>query len=748
VGPRSRMNLFLHRLAALALVLGALLGRPAVAPAQVGFDHDFEADPVNAAPGFPRIGALTIIQGGPPGLLPRDLLYVRPGSGGGRVLFVQNTAALGTPRYEATLAGARPTSGRYVFAFDIRVLALGDGGMCAEFIDLRGTSVPSGAAKPITGLVIDRTAQIFKLRTAESDPLIPTDVVFEAGPDARFTHVAFVVHLDTQRRRLFADGREVTTVAGLPFANPVADLSGLRIFTSDNSQPADSRVAFEVDNLVLFLDSDFDGLTDSADPAVGDADADDDGLLDGGLVERGEDLNGDGSVAPDAGETDPLNFDTDGDGLPDGLERGLSAPVRPAATDLTAGCDTPTGCHFIPDADPSTTTDPNDPDTDGDGLPDGEEDANHNGRWDPGETSANGPDSDFDGYSDGMEVRAGTDPLDPDDFPPDEDLDLVPDGLDRCPGTAPGAIVDRDGCDCDQLACDDGNACNGPETCVDPEVGCESGEPPLCDDGIACTIDVCDVPLNGCKVIADDRMCDDGNACTDDVCDPGAGCRTADATGRCDDGNPCTDDHCDPLGGCSTTVNTAPCDDGDACTQADTCAAGACVGGAPASCDDGNPCTDDSCHPQLGCVVVNNQARCDDGDACTENDRCAEGICAAGTPPTDGVRAAACAIDALEARLEHATSAELGTGGDSARRKLAKVLGGVRRKHDKAMGALAAESRKASRQLGIAAKGATAFGKKATKFGRRKISIGLAADLAALAETLADRLVALRASLS
>ena len=49
------------------------------------------------------------------------------------------------------------------------------------------------------------------------------------------------------------------------------------------------------------------------------------------------------------------NADTDGDGLPDGLEN-------------------------------ITCTDPNNPDSDGDGLLDGEEDANHNGIVDPGET--------------------------------------------------------------------------------------------------------------------------------------------------------------------------------------------------------------------------------------------------------------------------------------------------------------------------------------------------------------------------
>ena len=44
---------------------------------------------------------------------------------------------------------------------------------------------------------------------------------------------------------------------------------------------------------------------------------------------------------------------------------------------------------FIPDADPSTTTDPLDDDSDNDGKLDVEEDENHNGRVDPGEGGPN-----------------------------------------------------------------------------------------------------------------------------------------------------------------------------------------------------------------------------------------------------------------------------------------------------------------------------------------------------------------------
>jgi len=87
-----------------------------------------------------------------------------------------------------------------------------------------------------------------------------------------------------------------------------------------------------------------------------------------GLYDDQEDVNGNGVVDP--GETDPDNPDTDGDGLPDGLE----APGD---------------------------TDPLDSDSDDDGLDDGDEDLNRNGQQDPGETDPTNPDSDGDGILDG-----------------------------------------------------------------------------------------------------------------------------------------------------------------------------------------------------------------------------------------------------------------------------------------------------------------------------------------------------------
>ena len=144
-----------------------------------------------------------------------------------------------------------------------------------------------------------------------------------------------------------------------------------------------------------------DDPTTTTDPL--DDDTDDDGLKDGSA--SSEDLNDNGRV--DAGETAPGKLDTDGDGCQDGTEQGLETPEGDE-TDPNV---------FVADADPATTTDPLDDDSDDDALKDCEEDANGNGKVDAGEVDPNNPDTDGDGWDDGDEVRSGTDPLDPDDHP-------------------------------------------------------------------------------------------------------------------------------------------------------------------------------------------------------------------------------------------------------------------------------------------------------------------------------------------
>jgi len=83
--------------------------------------------------------------------------------------------------------------------------------------------------------------------------------------------------------------------------------------------------------------------------------------------------------------TDPCLFDTDGDGLSDGVEIGLTQGT--IDTDQNV---------FLPDLDPTTTTNPLSSDSDGGGVEDGIEDVNKDGRMDSWETDPNlGNDEEF-----------------------------------------------------------------------------------------------------------------------------------------------------------------------------------------------------------------------------------------------------------------------------------------------------------------------------------------------------------------
>ncbi|HYO56019.1 adventurous gliding motility lipoprotein CglD [Archangium sp.] len=143
-------------------------------------------------------------------------------------------------------------------------------------------------------------------------------------------------------------------------------------------------------------------------------------------------------------KTHPVSQDTDQDGVPDGVELGLTAGIDPR-------------CASVPvDADPSTRTHPVVADTDGDGLKEGQEDTNHDGRLDPGETDPQAPDTDGDGLSDGLERNVThTNPLSADtdgdtcaDGSEDADRDGVVDGGETDPNDAsdcgPNSTPDAD----------------------------------------------------------------------------------------------------------------------------------------------------------------------------------------------------------------------------------------------------------------------------------------------------------------
>ncbi|MDA3897153.1 MAG: zinc dependent phospholipase C family protein [Desulfobacteraceae bacterium] len=114
----------------------------------------------------------------------------------------------------------------------------------------------------------------------------------------------------------------------------------------------------------------------------------DDVFLRTGSIDMCTDTDDDGipDTLESSGYTDPNDSDTDGDGIQDGTEIGLTL--------AHIGPDTDTGL-FQPDLDNTTTTYPLQPDSDYDGLTDGQEDANANGMIDAGERDPNNRDYSF-----------------------------------------------------------------------------------------------------------------------------------------------------------------------------------------------------------------------------------------------------------------------------------------------------------------------------------------------------------------
>jgi len=92
--------------------------------------------------------------------------------------------------------------------------------------------------------------------------------------------------------------------------------------------------------------------------------------------------------------TDPQNPDTDGDGILDGIEVGYYSSPDPRCKGIFPE-------NLRP---PTRTTSPVRQDSDCDGIADGDEDKNKNGQTEPDETDPNNVDTDGDGLWDGVEV--------------------------------------------------------------------------------------------------------------------------------------------------------------------------------------------------------------------------------------------------------------------------------------------------------------------------------------------------------
>ncbi len=138
--------------------------------------------------------------------------------------------------------------------------------------------------------------------------------------------------------------------------------------------------------------------------------------------------------------TDPGDEDTDGDEMDDGWEADYIPHLSPLTNDANEGVDAPDYDGMSNIREYERGTDPTNADSDGDGMPDGWEDTyrdacdptnglDHTDDWDkdglsnlaefqnqPVSTNPENPDTDGDGVNDGDEVANGSDPTNPDSF--------------------------------------------------------------------------------------------------------------------------------------------------------------------------------------------------------------------------------------------------------------------------------------------------------------------------------------------
>ncbi|MEM7083187.1 MAG: OmpA family protein [Pseudomonadota bacterium] len=315
---------------------------------------------------------------------------------------------------------------------------------------------------------------------------------------------------------VLTDGTDPTTGNGADDASTDSDGDGISdaqeavLGTDPNDPDTDNDGIDDGDEIGN------DGTVNAGDTDPLDADSDNDGLSDGD-----EALGPDG-VMNSGDETDPLNPDTDGDGLGDGLELGATDPIPGGTSDGDGvAFDGTDPMAFVPDSDPTTLTDPTDPDTDDDGLQDGVEDANGDGATGPveiggtgtsgsGETDPANPDSDGDGLTDGVEV-VGTGPLS---------------------GTGPTDPLDTD--------TDDGGVTDGIEATADMT-------DPTAGNGAD---DLLDTDGDG---ISDGADPDPNDACVPNF--PGMGCMDTDGDGAVDFGTPTTTQPIEP----DVAADTDPC---------------------------------------------------------------------------------------------------------------------------------------------------------------------------------------------
>ena len=464
-------------------------------------------------------------------------------------------------------------------------------------------------------------------------------------------------------------------------ANPDTDGDGLLdgVEVDNGSNPNDG--CDPEFGAVPTADCDNDGLTNEEEAANGtdnnNPDTDGDGFNDGNEVDNGTNpLNACDPVSTGSGTddcdldgltndeeilagTDPNNGDTDGDGLGDGEEVDFGTdPINPCDPDInavgTADCDNDL---LDNNGELLAGTDNTNPDTDFDGVVDGEEvlngsdplnscspnpgvigtnDCDEDGLDNDGEafsgTDPANPDTDGDGLLDGAEVFDGSNPVDPCDPNPNAvgTNDCDNDGLDNTGEIAAG--TDNTNPDTDGDGINDGTEVNGGTDPLDP---CDPNAGPC--EGPVATNDNTSTPLNtalNIAVLANDDFGPNGPA-------TGSITITVPAGGNAvvnDNGTPTdpTDDSVDytpatDFQGIDTFVYQI-CDANSVCVEATvTIDVGNCLSNPLADCDNDGLTNEDEitngsdpsngCDPNAGAIA---DADCDN-DGLTSTDEAAAG---------------------------------------------------------------------------------------------------------------------------
>jgi len=196
-------------------------------------------------------------------------------------------------------------------------------------------------------------------------------------------------------------------------------------------------------------------------------------------------------------------------------------------------------------------------------------------------------------------------------------------------------------CDClADVDCDDGEFCDGAETCDLGTGECIAGTPVDVDDGVGCTDDSCDEVNNVVVNAPNDGLCDNGEFCDgSETCDAVNDCQAGTppcdpATETCDE----TGDICEPPG----CQSDAECDDGLFCNGTESC-----------DLDTGGCVAVSACPPAIdGCVIRG--ASCDeDNDMCideADDSLCQEGeVCM----PPEGPCVVPCDFDPSTQKYWH-----------------------------------------------------------------------------------------------